>query len=340
MPHRLRSLLRLLAGIAAALLALEAGLRFFATTDPVPPPRILADSLGGDAVVRRQLQEGVSTYRFSTAGARLTGHDPARQNVNAVILGDSYVVAAQVGDESTMGAQLETVARAADVPLDVRQYGWSNAAPAQYVLVAEAVRKRWAPRRVFIVVSEDDMDFHSQTAGSARLRIDRNDGVRIVGGLMDTVPAPPRHGSVLWNLVRYRAHIIELRLRRRATRQRQELVPEVGAPVEAPADSTELAAMPRGVVSVLRDAYGPTLTLVFVASVGVIGEAAPSPVERAFLDACVDLAVDCASTRAPMIERRSAGHVSHGTTTTAIGHGHLTPAGHRVVAELMWDRLR
>jgi hypothetical protein len=336
----MKALGRTVVGILAGFLTLEGGLRLFATTDPVPPARISTDSLGGPSVVRRQLQEGVATYGFSTGGARLTGHEPAGSGNVAVILGDSYVAAVQVGDRETMGAQLEDLARADGLPLDVRQYGWPNAAPGQYILSADAVERRWKPSRVFVVVSDNDMDFRSQVASSARLRVDRNDSVRIVGALMDTMPIQPRRGSVVHDLVRYRLSVIGLRLKRQATGKRQEIVPEVGAPVESPADSAELAALPRAVARGLSRAYGPDLSVIFLATVGIATDSTPTRIERAFIEACSAEGVDCISTREAMIARRAQGQLSFGTGTTAPGHGHLSPAGHRVVAELMWKQLQ
>ena len=70
-----------------------------------------------------------------------------------MILGDSYVVAQAVADQETMGSRLERLARAEGDLINVRQYGWIGASPARYLTVARAVRERWAPRNVFIVLS-------------------------------------------------------------------------------------------------------------------------------------------------------------------------------------------
>lgn len=331
-------LFRTILGVTAALVCMELTLRQFASAGEVPPPRVSADSLGGKPVVRRQLQEGLSTYRFSASGARLTGHSPKDSGVHAIILGDSYVVAAQVDDDVTMGAQLEVMARDQGVPLDVRQYGWSNAAPAQYVHVANDVSRRWNPRRVFVVVSENDMDARALEAASARLRLDSTGAPRIVGGPMDTVGSRERQ-LVLYKLARYRAHLLGLRLQRKWFRRNASLAPRTDV-VEAPPDSAELAMMPRTVVRALSGSYGGSLTIVFIAAPGVFGDSTPTDIERRFLDACHAQGVDCVSTREPMVARRHAGRIALGGPTFEIGNGHLNDVGHRVVAELMWDRLR
>ncbi|HET9425667.1 MAG TPA: hypothetical protein VFO55_09875 [Gemmatimonadaceae bacterium] len=340
--RRLRFLIRSIrgiTGIAAALLCLELGLRVFSTATDAPPPRILADSLGGEIVERRQLQEDVSTYRFSPSGARLTGNQPAGAGVNAVILGDSYVVAAEVGDRRTMGARLETLARRNGLPLDVRQYGWSNATPAQYLFVAGDVSRRWNAKRIFIVVSENDMDYKTHTSAGARLRVDSN-GVRISGAPIDTT-MPRAQRSVLLKLMRFRSHLIGLRVNRAGASMRGRAVAlRAAGPAEASPDSAELSALPAAVVTALAEAYGSSLTLIFIATPGLLGDSTPSPIEQRFLEACEPAGVDCVSTRQAMVERRARGRLSHGGSTFAIGHGHLNATGHEVVAELMWERLR
>ena len=123
----------------------ELALRAFATPGIPPVPRITSDSFATPVIVHRQLEEGVATSHFSDAGARLTGNTPIQSGNTAIILGDSYVVAEQVEDDQTMGAGLERLARENGVPLDVRQYGWSGASPAQYLYVAPSIRGHWKP---------------------------------------------------------------------------------------------------------------------------------------------------------------------------------------------------
>jgi hypothetical protein len=336
---RVRSL-RPVAGIATALLCIELGLRVFATAMDAPRPRITADSLGGAVVERRQLQESVAASHFSAAGARLTGHAPARSGVNAVILGDSYVLAAQVTDRRTMGAQLETLARAEGIPLDVRQYAWSNATPAQYLFVADDISRRWNATRVFVVVSDNDMDWHTLSASGPWLRVDSLGAARVAGEAIDTIGPPPRH-SVLMQLMRYRMHIVGLRMARAATFGRPKRVSQVVAgPAEPGPDSAEFARLPKAIVETLADAYGPRLTMIFLAVPGLSADSTRSMNERRFLAACAERGADCESTREAMVALHGAGRIAYGGSTTALGSGHLNNAGHHVMAELMWRHLR
>ena len=331
------------AGIAAALGALELGLRFFASPELIPRPRILADSLNQPTVARRQIEEGVATAHFSTSGARLTGNPPAGHDVTVVILGDSYVLAREVADRQTMGSQLERIARANGVPLDVRQYGWSGASPAQYIYVAHDVIARWHPRRVMIPLSENDLDMSTLADAWPRLRVDRRGNARIVGPPMDTVTQAP-HSSSLWMLAEHRWAL----LRRRAPSWAR---PRIGGQTDAaaadvvrdsipPPDTPELDSLPGAVVRALAKAYGRNLTLVYMAEVGVGGGFTLTPAETRFLETCRVARVSCVSTRTDMLRARLSGIVAHGVSTRVPGNGHLNPAGHGVIAAAMWKVLQ
>src|SRR5205085_1259816 len=145
-------------------------------------------------VETRQIDEGIATAHFSTAGARLTGGSPLADAATAVVLGDSYVVAREVRDEATMGARLERMARADGVPLNVRQYGWRGAAPAQYLDAASDVLARWNPAVVMIALSTDDFDERALAGSFPRLRIDAAGDAQVVrdpAGMPSAV-TPPR----------------------------------------------------------------------------------------------------------------------------------------------------
>src|SRR5205807_1128821 len=129
---------------------------------------------------------GVALAHFTVTGARQTGNPLAEQSLTVVILGDSYVMAREVADDETMGAQLERTARANGLPVDVRQYGWTGASPAQYLYVARDVIARWHPRRVFVTLSDNDLDMNTLVEALPRLRVDADGNARIVGPPMDT----------------------------------------------------------------------------------------------------------------------------------------------------------
>jgi hypothetical protein len=304
----------------------------------VPPPRIIADSLHSPVVTTRQVDEGLAVANYTAAGSRVTGSPPANSGITAVLLGDSYVVAREVADHETMGSQLERLARDNGLPLDVRQYGWNGASPAQFLYVANDVLTRWRPRHVIVVLSSNDLDGNTLTGIPPRLRVDPTGKPRIVGPPMSTAtPAP--YPSALWMLTYHRW----LKLRHRApkwTRPHTGPAPAVSvAPQDerlAEPDSGELLALPRAVASALSSAYGSSLTLVYLAEVGPADDVVIEPEEERLLVACAELQVACVSTRDPMLRARRQGIIGRGGPTRPLGSGHLNPHGHRLAAEAVW----
>ena len=183
-------------GILTAVASVELGLRPFLTPQGPPTPRVTLDSVQGDTLVRRQLDEGVSIARFSTGGARLTGNPFLVDAPVVVLLGDSYVVARAVADAATMGSVLERDARAAGLPLNVRQYGWSGASPSRYLLVADSVLRRWNPATVVIALSDNDLDENALHEANPQLRVASPTDLRILPFAEPQAIAAPRYSSL------------------------------------------------------------------------------------------------------------------------------------------------
>jgi hypothetical protein len=317
----------------------EVLLRCVSSPNPPPLPHVQRDHGGGIVLTTREIEEGIAVAHFSQAGARLTGNPPIPGGPAAVIVGDSYVVAQAVADRETMGAQLERIARDASVPLNVRQYGWSGASPAQYLLSAREIRARWSAAPVIIELSDNDLDFNTLTVASPRVRVLPNGRLRVIGKSASLAPEPQHH-SALVELARHRWY--DLRLRAPNWVRRFDVArATIPAPVsESPPDSLELASLPSAVVRALAQAYGDNLSLIYLAEVRLAGDDSSSDIERRFLDACRREAVRCASTRSAMLVARRSGVITRGTSTNAIGNGHLNAAGHAVVASVIWPLVR
>jgi hypothetical protein len=333
---------RVAGGVVAGVIACELVLRVFVTPGVPARPDIVADSFGTVAVARRQIEEGVATSHFSPSGARLTGNPALRAQPPVLILGDSYVEAEQVPDHHTMGARLETLARANGSPIDVRQFGWMGASPAQYILTAPEVREKWKPGHVFIVLSANDFDHNGLLLAEPRFRVEVDGTLRILGGPISPVTAHPPRASVLAMLVRHRWAIIK----RRVSFDWLDLPDSESAPtvvqasaVEPGPDSLEYVRAPEAVVRALRDAYGSSLSLIYLVPIGLGGDSTPSDIELRFLDACTRIGADCVSTREAMLAARREGRIGHGAGISALGSGHLNAAGHEVIGKIMWTRI-
>jgi hypothetical protein len=326
------------AGVVSALVLLELGLRCISSPNLPPLPHIERVGDSGEIITRRQIEEGVSVAHFSAGGARLTGYDPIAGAPTVVILGDSYVVARAVGDRETMGAHLERLSRAAGLPLNVRQYGWLGASPAQYLLSEEAIRSRWRPANVVIPLSDNDLDLRALVDAPPRLRVLPSGDLKIIGVSASLAPDPDVDWSIA-TLARYRWFNLRLRapiwLRRRFPISASA---GIGAGETAP-DSLEVAELPRAVVRNLSRAYGPNLSLVYLAEVGLSGGEGTTKIEQRLLDACREEHVQCASTRAAMIAERRQGRLAHGNLTYAINNGHLNDTGDSIVASVVWSML-
>ena len=319
-------------GVVVAFGIFELGLRQLVTSYGPPRPWVAADSIDARVITVRQLDEGIAESHYSIAGARLTGRLPVRDAITIVILGDSYVAAREVADVATMGAQLEDRARLSGIPLNVRQYGWRGASPAQYLLAAQDVIERWHPERVVVVLSNDDFS-NSAPIDGPQLRVDAQGYAQVFGP--DWTPLPdPVPGSSLRALVRLRG----LQLSRRMPRWIRRLEAAPRPAVAAPSfDFTRPPTLPRAAVRSLANAFGSRLAIVYMAEVLVTGGERTDAAEDSLLAGCRFEHVRCASTRHAMLDARRRGIVAHGQPTGDPGLGHLNPAGHALVAEMIWQ---
>jgi hypothetical protein len=236
-----------------------------------------------------------------------------------------------------MGGWLERLARENGVPLDVRQFGWLGASPAHYLLIADDLLKRWTPGHVFIVLSANDFDKDALVFAQPKLRLAEDGKLRTIGEPIRPLSAKPPRGSALLTLARRRWELLG---RRYPLLKRRESTPVAVAPVASPPeplpDSLEYARAPEAIVRALHEAYGSSLTLVYLAEIRLKGDQKAPQLESAFTDACERLRVRCISTREAMLAAYRAGYVGHGAGVAPIGNGHLNRAGHEVLGRIMW----
>lgn len=321
---------------------------FVTPTDAVLPS-IETDRIGGPVVTIRQIEEGVATTHFSSAGARLTGNSWLDSAATVVIVGDSYVAAREVPDESTMGAWLERRARSERLGLNVRQYGWRGASPARYVVAAPAVAARWSPSAVVIPLSSDDLDERAVSGSRPYFALDDRRNTVVVGEPEAVTRQASSGGSILGLLIARRWAAVRARAPRGLRHFFTPVIANAAvAPTEVRRETDRMraverpdsASIPSLVVSALEHAYGSRLVIVYVADVRVTGGETPDDAETRLLDACRREAVTCASTRTAMVRARSAGVIARGFPTTTLGVGHLNADGHRLLADVVWPLVR
>ena len=323
-------------GVAVAIAGWEVAARLFIGDARLPPrPRVWCDSVASATVESRQSEEGIAVARYSSCGARLTGRSFDATLPTVVILGDSYVAAREVADGETMGARLAAIAADVGKPVNVRQYGWGGASPAQYVVASRDVVRRWNPRDVVVVLSDDDLGANAIAGMPPRLRL-ASGGYSIDStGLTPDAETAPRLLAIGGALERRWAMIIA----RSPALVRRAIGPLEAAPVTL-LDERDIPEVPTAVVRALAEAYGRRLLLVYVADVRATGGEHETTAESRLLLACKSLRVRCVSTRDAMVSSRTAGTLVRGFSNTVAGLGHLNGAGHALVARIMWQHLQ
>ena len=330
---RARQVAAAVAGVLAALLVWEMVLRPLDGLSRVPPrPRVACDTLGSPVIVTRQTEEGIASSSYTACGARLTGDTVIPGAPFVVILGDSYVAAREVRDEQTMGAALEAISRATALPLNVRQYGWGGASPAQYVLAADAVLRRWAPRRVVVLLSDDDLGANAVWGMPPRFRIAGDGTFAIDSGDAPGAQPVALSAFALSGAVQHRWAMI---IARAPALVRSAIGPLEAAP-QPLLDERDVPGVPDAVVRGLAASFGKRLVIGYVADVRVTGGEEDGRAEQQLVAACAAHEVTCFSTRQAMLRARAHGQAVRGFSNTVAGLGHLNPHGHRLVAEEIW----
>lgn len=161
-----RSLVALLAGLVAATLVVEIGLRVILATplrNVLPVPQIPLFGPDADTGYRHRahvggfwLTEHRAFVRTSNLGLRDRDRDPAHgRGPRAIVVGDSFIEAAQVDWPDTGVAVAERIV-ARDIPgAEVVNLGLANARPAQLVARLQSQGLALAPDLAVIVLSMD-----------------------------------------------------------------------------------------------------------------------------------------------------------------------------------------
>lgn len=314
-------------GALAAICVVELALHPFVSPmrlDEQPPAYLVRGS------EIRQYQEGVATAHFLSDGSRSTGEPRIDGARNLVIIGDSQVEALQVEDTETMGAVVERRARMEGHAVNAVQLGRGGAGVPMYAGIASYVLRTWPTDRVVVVLNPSDFRPGALRAANFTVSVTADGRTAI-----STVPLVPSTGRIK-RLLQRSSFLYMLWLR---GKQIWKSAPSKEGP-QALRTADQTAKVPdivRVCVRALKQTYGERLAIVYTPYVGV----GPSPIppdESALLSTCAAEHVLCVSARDAMIRARDVDHaLSRGFANTAPGVGHFNPAGHALLASVIWE---
>ena len=320
---------RLICGAAAAIVLCELGARAF--FGEIRTNRILTT---------RQYVEGMSTAHYvrddpqKDYNWRLTGNAPIEGAPEVLIVGDSYVIAQQVGDDATMGALIERRSRAEGMPINVRQYGIPGGSAAAYAAAARMLLARWNPEWVIVVLPTNDLTDQALDLGSWRMRLGSGDSV----GMYQVLQPPLRRPTVayrIFNRVKRRSTLVDLL----AFRWNQLHRPQRSPHPRGIDESERVAKVPQASVSLLARAYGDRLLILHLPEISRSNSRRITPAEVRLEAACLEAGIPYVSAREVLIRARDRFVLSRGFWNTTPGDGHLNETGHRLVAGALWQLL-
>ena len=319
-------------GAIVALLTMEFVLRFLVSgwNYPKTPIREI-----------RQYTEGIAISHFAadgfgTYGNRLTGNPVLPNAPTVLVLGDSHVVQEAVRDYQTVGAVIENLSRSQSKPVNVRQYGWYDAAAPTYIANAPELLRAVQPQVVVVLLNPTDFTREALDEGWYWLmKIHPDYTIDLVD-----VRLPEPHGRLaqIRDFVG-RSHLM-LALRRRSVL----LFPGDSQAPSRPAGpyprQAEVPMIARASIKGLKAAYGPLLMVGYLPFCKETCPSEPDSYETMMLSACQAEGVDCFSTRPAMHADMETNHrILRGFHNTDPGTNHLNADGLRVTGTVTWQEV-
>ena len=325
-------------GILAAALAFELMLHPFVAgwNQTAGPVRTIRTYFEGISVAHFE-PDGLGTF-----GNRLTGNPPLANAPEALIVGDSHVIAQAVRDEETMGAVIERLARTAGRPLNVRQYGWSSANAPTYLASAESLLRARHPALVTVILNAWNISVQALTTRQNwRMEVAPDDSFRLID------MRSPQSLSGLQSLRQQMGRsVLALALWRRFGLIQTQPPNEQSFDQREPLEPRDLqmaraaARVPRITVLGLKKAYGPRLLIVYAPVFFGTRYDSVETLEKEVLDLCAQEGVACISVREALArERYDQFRLSRGFSNTAPGAGHFNATGHRIIGQEIWRYL-
>ena len=289
----------------------------------------------------REYTEGVSVSHFvpdgfGTYGQRLTGN-PVLPNVPMVlVLGDSHVVQEAVLDQQTFGGVIERLSRSQARPVNVRQYGWYDAAAPVYIANAPDLLRAVHPQVVVVLLNPTDFTREPLDEGWYWLMKIHPDYTIDLVDIRQ--PEPQGRLAQIRDFVG-RSHLM-LALRRRSV-----LIFPGGsaAPARPPGPYPRQAEVPmiaRASIKGLKAVYGSLLMVGYLPFCHETCPSEPDSYESMMLSACQAEQVHCFSTRPAMSADLEKNHrILRGFHNTSPGADHLNADGLEVAGTVIWQEL-
>lgn len=330
-----------LAGVGLALLAGEAWVRSISWFQYSWDPDLGEVHSPGSRFVL--WSEGSGSGRFSAYGARASGPgEPADgDSIRVLVIGDSFAEALQVNDEQLFSNRLARSPGVHELGLTVSNAGRAASSVADYACRAAAFRKLFSPRWVVVLLNEGDFDedAFSERVGFARF-LRRSGPLECVGPTLP--PPPPRRGPI-------RAVAHELRSRFSLP---DTLLSRLKARIEADATSSpvflagESSAAKKTVgpgaespieeeLGLLRSAWGPELTILYLSPFDPSSLAEADPLERRIEAAARELGLRYHGLREEFEDLARRRVAPYGFSNTRLNAGHLNAEGHAAAARIL-----
>lgn len=340
-------------GIVVALLACEFALRPFAAGLPnLPFPSKdyrPSNNFSAPSLESRQYLEGFAVSHFAPDGARLTGQQWLGAAPVGLILGDSYIEAAQVDDLATLGAVFERLSRSQGKPFNIRQYGWRGAGIPTYLAVADRMQSEWHPSWVAFILNRGDLGTQGLKGGLyyyMKIQSDESYQLIEIDRTATKVEALlGRAGLSAYDVRRSMeastlAFLSVQRLQLIATNSRAQQPAPAKSAVEIQSEAkerTEDEVATRVYIRALKTAYGDHLLIIYLPNIDLAANNEPDETERELLEVCREMRVTCSSMREAMLHERDNNHrLARGFSNTTLGEGHLNEDGHRLVGTEIW----
>ena len=289
----------------------------------------------------RQYTEGIAVSHFAadgfgTYGCRLTGNPVVPGAPTVLVLGDSHVVQEAVRDRQTFGAVIEHLSRSQAKPVNVKQYGWYDAAAPTYIANAPDLLRAVNPQTVVVLLNPTDFTREALDEGWYWLmKIHPDYSIDLVD-----IRLPEPHGRMaqIRDFVG-RSHLM-LALRRRSVL----LFPGDSQAPARPAGpyprQAEVPMIARASIKGLKAAYGNLLMVGYLPFCKEVCPPEPDSYETMMLDACRVEEVHCFSTRPAMSADLATNHrILRGFHNTDPGTNHLNADGIEVAATVIWQEL-